>query len=254
MKAENAILVFGMGITQHRCGAGNVQQLANLALLRGNIGRPGAGICPVGGHSNVQGDRTVGITEKPSQELLARLEARFGFTPPTAGGSQRGHRARSDAPRRGQSLRRARGNFTAAVPDWQVTRAAFRTLDLSVQISTKLNRTHVVHGREALILPCLFRTELGIQAAGAQAITVEDSMSMVHVSTGRNPPASDQLRSEPAIVAGIARATLGARSKVDWWIGRTLSPITTGSAMPSRPSSGSFKPTTSASGCRTAST
>ncbi len=215
-EARSAIIVWGMGITQHRRGTQNVQQLANLALLRGNIGRFGAGLCPVRGHSNVQGDHTVGITEKPSAEFLDRLEKRFGFQAPRA----HGHDVVTslEAMLRGEVrvFVGLGGNFAAAVPDWQQTRAALRSLALTVQISTKLNRSHLVHGAEALILPCLGRTELDVQATGPQSITVEDSMSMVHASMGMNPPASEQLRSEPAIVAGLARATLGARSKVDW--------------------------------------
>jgi molybdopterin-dependent oxidoreductase alpha subunit len=216
MEASSAILVYGMGITQHRRGTEAVQQLANLALLRGNIGRPGAGLCPVRGHSNVQGDRTVGITEKPSPEFLDRLERRFGFKPPSA----RGHDVVTalEAMLRGEAkiFIGLGGNFAAAVPDWQMTRAALRGLDLTVQISTKLNRSHLVHGREALILPCLGRTEIDLQMGGPQSVTVEDSMSMVHASMGMNEPASEHLRSEPAIVAGIARATLGVGSKVNW--------------------------------------
>ena len=216
MEAHNTILVYGMGITQHHCGTHNVQQIANLALLRGNVGRLGAGICPVRGHSNVQGDRTVGITEKPSAEFLGRLEQRFGFTPP----AMHGHDVITslEAMLQGESkvFVALGGNFAAAVPDWQVTRAALRNLDLSVQISTKLNRSHLIHGRGAVILPCLGRTEIDVQAKGPQSVTVEDSMSMVHASAGRNRPASEHLRSEPAIVAGLARATLGSRSKVDW--------------------------------------
>ncbi|QRG06546.1 FdhF/YdeP family oxidoreductase [Xanthobacter dioxanivorans] len=216
MKAERAILVFGMGITQHRHGTQNVQQLANLALLRGNIGREGAGICPVRGHSNVQGDRTVGITEVPGDALLDAIKARFGFEPPRAFG----HNVVTalEAMVRGEArvFIGLGGNFSAAVPDWQVTQAAMRKLDLTVHIATKLNRSHLVHGREALILPCLGRTEIDMQASGAQSVTVEDSMSMVHASRGHNAPASEALKSEPAIIAGMARATLGARSKVAW--------------------------------------
>ncbi|MBS9477059.1 FdhF/YdeP family oxidoreductase [Ancylobacter radicis] len=216
MKAERAIIVFGMGITQHRHGTQNVQQLANLALLRGNIGREGAGICPVRGHSNVQGDRTVGITEVPSDALLNALEARFGFAPPHAPGhnvvTALEAMVRGDA----KVFIGLGGNFSAAIPDWEQTQAAMRRLDLTVHIATKLNRSHIVHGREALILPCLGRTELDEQAGGPQAVTVEDSMSMVHASRGHNKPASEHLKSEPAIIAGMARATLGARSKVDW--------------------------------------
>ncbi len=216
MQADNTILVYGMGITQHRYGTQTVQQLANLLLLRGNIGRPGAGLCPVRGHSNVQGDRTVGITEIPKQDFLDRLEHRFGFKPPAA----HGHNVVTalEAMQRGESkvFIALGGNFAAAIPDWQTTRTALRSLDLTVMISTKLNRSHLVHGREALILPCLGRTEIDMQDGGPQSITVEDSMSMVHASAGRNHPASQHLRSEPAIVAGLARATLGAQSKVDW--------------------------------------
>lgn len=216
MKAPRAILVYGMGITQHRHGSEAVQQIANLALLRGNVGRPGAGICPVRGHSNVQGDRTVGITEKPAPDFLARLEKRFGFKPPQAPGHD--VVLALEAMLRGESrvFVALGGNFAAAIPDWQQTRAALRNLDLTVQISTKLNRSHLVHGREALILPCLGRTEIDVQAGGIQSITVEDSMSMVHASLGMNIPASEHLRSEPAIVGGIAQATLGEHSKVDW--------------------------------------
>lgn len=216
MRAERAIIVYGMGITQHRRGAETVQQLANLALLRGHIGREGAGICPVRGHSNVQGDRTVGITEIPSTEFLDRLEHRFGFQPPR----EPGHNVVTalEAMIRGESrvFFAMGGNFAAAIPDWQATRQALRNLELTVHVSTKLNRSHLVHGRDALILPCLGRTEIDIQEGGPQSITVEDSMSMVHASAGRNRPASDALKSEPAIVAGLARATLGHRTTVPW--------------------------------------
>ncbi|GLI23716.1 molybdopterin-dependent oxidoreductase alpha subunit [Xanthobacter flavus] len=216
MQAERAILVYGMGITQHRHGTKNVQQIANLALLRGNVGREGAGICPVRGHSNVQGDRTVGITEVPSDALLDAIEARFGFTPPRAFG----HNVVTalEAMLRGETkvFIGLGGNFAAAIPDWQQTQDAMRRLDLTVHIATKLNRSHLVHGRDALILPCLGRTEIDVQASGPQSVTVEDSMSMVHASTGHNPPASAHLKSEPAIIAGMARATLGNRSRVNW--------------------------------------
>jgi molybdopterin-dependent oxidoreductase alpha subunit len=216
MRAERAIIVYGMGITQHRRGAQNVQQLANLALLRGHIGREGAGLCPVRGHSNVQGDRTVGITEKPSKQFLDRLERRFGFKPPR----EHGHNVVTalEAMIRGDAkvFIAMGGNFAVAIPDWQTTQAALRNLELTVHISTKLNRSHLVHGRDALILPCLGRTEVDVQASGPQSMTVEDSMSMVHASAGRNKPGSKHLLSEPAIVAGMACATLGKRSVVDW--------------------------------------
>jgi molybdopterin-dependent oxidoreductase alpha subunit len=216
MKAERAIIVYGMGITQHRRGAQNVQQLANLALLRGHIGREGAGICPVRGHSNVQGDRTVGITEVPSEEFLDRLERRFGFKPPRAHGHNVVTALEATICGEVKVFIAMGGNFAVAIPDWQMTQAALKNLDLSVHVSTKLNRSHLVHGRNALILPCLGRTEIDIQASGPQSITVEDSMSMVHASAGRNKPASEHLLSEPAIVAGMAQATLGDRTVVDW--------------------------------------
>ena len=215
-KAERAILVYGMGITQHRHGTQNVQQIANLALLRGHVGREGSGICPVRGHSNVQGDRTVGITEVPSTDFLDRLQARYGFAPPRA----HGHNVVTalEAMLRGEVrvFIGLGGNFAAAIPDLPRTQEALRRLDLTVHIATKLNRSHLVHGREALILPCLGRTEQDLQATGPQAVTVEDSMSMVHASAGHNPPASPYLKSEPAIVAGMARATLGSRVAIDW--------------------------------------
>ncbi|WP_213780690.1 FdhF/YdeP family oxidoreductase [Caballeronia sp. dw_276] len=216
IKAKNAIIVYGMGLTQHHRGTQNVQQVANLALLRANIGRPGAGICPVRGHSNVQGNRTVGITEKPSPQLIDGIERAFGFRPPTS----HGHDviAAIESMMRGDArvFVALGGNFAAAVPDWVRVQAAMRKLDLTVHIATKLNRSHLVHGKAALILPCLGRTEIDVQKDGPQSITVEDSMSMVHASGGRNPPASPYLKSEPAIVAGIARATLGTSSHVHW--------------------------------------
>ncbi|WP_226573834.1 FdhF/YdeP family oxidoreductase [Acuticoccus sediminis] len=215
-KAERAIIVYGMGITQHRHGVQAVQQLANLCLLRGMIGKDGAGLCPVRGHSNVQGDRTVGITEIPAADFLARLEVRFGFTPPAAHGHAVVTALEAMVKGDVRVFIAMGGNIVSAIPDWAVTRGAFERLDLTVHVSTKLNRSHLVHGQEALILPCLARSEVDIQATGPQSITVEDSMSMVHASAGRNAPASAHLLSEPAIIAGMAAATLGTRSVVDW--------------------------------------
>jgi molybdopterin-dependent oxidoreductase alpha subunit len=214
--ASNAILVYGMGITQHHCGTSTVQQIANLALMRGNIGRAGAGICPVRGHSNVQGNRTVGITEKPYPALIDGIERAFGFRPGAVHGRDVVATIEAILEGRSKVFVGLGGNFAAAVPDWPRVQAAMGELALTVHIATKLNRSHLVHGREALILPCLGRTEIDLQEGGPQSITVEDSMSMVHASAGRNAPASPFLRSEPAIVAGIARATLGARSAVPW--------------------------------------
>jgi molybdopterin-dependent oxidoreductase alpha subunit len=214
-KAERVIICYGMGITQHKHGTANVQQLANLLLLRGNIGKPGAGICPLRGHSNVQGDRTVGITEIPSEAFLDRLQHVFGFNPPRA----KGHGAVEtiEAMRDGRStaLICLGGNLPVAMSDPAVCNAAMRKLDLSVHIATKLNRSHLMVGKHTYILPCLGRTELDVQASGTQSVTVEDSMSMVHASRGSLPPASPDLRSEPAIVAGIAKAALPG-STIDW--------------------------------------
>lgn len=216
LKSEKTILVYGMGITQHRRGTENVRQICNLALLCGNIGRPGAGICPVRGHSNVQGNRTVGITEKPPAEMLDRIRDLFGFEPPRANGHDTV--LAFEAMLRGEAkvLIALGGNLAAAAPDTMATHRALRGLDLTVTISTKLNRTHMVHGKDAFILPCLSRSEIDVQSNGPQSITVEDSMSMVHASTGQNAPASEHLRSETAIVAGLARAVLGESSSVTW--------------------------------------
>ena len=216
LRAENAILVFGMGLVQHRRGTENVRLLTNLALLRGNVGRPGAGICPVRGHSNVQGNRTVGITEKPSPEFLDRLQHAFAFEPPRHHGHDVVMAIEAMQSGQARAFVALGGNFVAAAPDTDATRRAMRKLDLTVAISTKLNRGHLVHGRQAFILPCLARSEVDVQETGPQSITVEDSMSMVHASAGRNAPASEHLRSETAIVAGLARATLGADSTVGW--------------------------------------
>ena len=174
MKSERAILVYGMGITQHQRGTHNVQQIANLALLRGNMGREGAGVCPVRGHSNVQGDRTVGITEVPGAEFLGRLERRFGFKPPSAPGHNTVTALEAMIRGEVKVFFAMGGNFAAAIPDWQATRAALRNLDLTVHVSTKLNRSHLIHGHAALILPCLGRTEIDVQASGPQSITVEE--------------------------------------------------------------------------------
>ena len=214
-KAERVIINYGMGITQHRHGTGNVQQIVNLLLLRGNIGRKGAGISPLRRHSNVQGDRTVGITEVPNDELLDGIARTFGFEPPR----HKGHNAIEaiEAIRDGRSkaLVCLGGNLAVAMSDPEVTFKAMRNLDLAVHIATKLNRSHLLLARRSFILPCLGRTEIDLQANGRQSITVEDSMSMVHASRGALKPASEHLRSEPAIIAGIALATL-PNTRVGW--------------------------------------
>jgi molybdopterin-dependent oxidoreductase alpha subunit len=215
LDSHATLLCWGMGITQHRRSVATIQMLMNLLLLRGNIGKPGAGPCPVRGHSNVQGDRTMGIYEKPSPAFLDRLGAEFGFEPPQTHGFDTIAAIEAMRDGRGNVFFAMGGNFAAATPDSDLTHAALRSCALTVQVSTKLNRSHVVHGREALILPCLGRTEIDLQANGPQAVTVEDSMSMVHLSSGMNAPASDRLLSEPAIVARLAAATL-PHSTIPW--------------------------------------
>ena len=214
-KSNATIISYGMGVVQHLDGTSNVQQIANLLLLRGNFGKPGAGICPLRGHSNVQGDRTVGITEAPGALMLERIEKRFGFKPPTTHGHAAVAAMQSIMEGRSKVLVSLGGNLAVAMADPAQCYPAMRKLDLAVHVATKLNRSHLLVGKESIILPCLGRTELDMQASGAQAVTVEDSMSMVHASRGTLQPASEFLRSEPAIVAGIAMATL-PKSRVPW--------------------------------------
>ncbi|HGM5452367.1 MULTISPECIES: FdhF/YdeP family oxidoreductase [Serratia] len=214
-KSNATIVTYGMGITQHNKGTANVRLIADLLLLRGNIGKPGAGICPLRGHSNVQGNRTVGITEKPSADFLAKLETVFGFTPPKAHGHDAVKCMQAMIDGASKALICLGGNFAVALPDPEQSFPAMKALELSVHIGTKLNRSHLLVAKETLILPCLGRTELDRQAGGRQSVTVEDSMSMVHASSGKLKPASELLRSEPAIVAGIAKAVMPA-SKVPW--------------------------------------
>ncbi|APD11125.1 CbbBc protein [Pandoraea vervacti] len=214
-KSNATIVTYGMGITQHNTGTANVRLIADLLLMRGNFGKPGAGICPLRGHSNVQGNRTVGITEKPSEDFLQRIENVFGFKPPHGHGHDAVKAMQAMVDGSSKALICLGGNFAVALPDPDLCFPAMKTLDLSVHLGTKLNRTHLLVAKETFILPVLGRTELDVQAGGPQSITVEDSMSMVHASAGRLKPASEHLRSEPAIVAGMAQATLPA-SKVDW--------------------------------------
>ncbi|HEX9465112.1 MAG TPA: FdhF/YdeP family oxidoreductase [Alphaproteobacteria bacterium] len=215
MQSKAVIACYGMGITQHRLGTDCVQQVANLLFLRGNIGRSGAGICPVRGHSNVQGDRTVGVDEKPTPAFLDRLGRAFGFDPPRAHGHNVITALKAMLAGRAKVFIGMGGNFAAAVPDKPLVQDAMRKLRLTVAVTTKLNRGHLVHGREALILPCLARSEIDFQRGGPQSVTVEDSMSMVHASGGLLLPASEHLKSEVAIVCGIARATM-PQCAVDW--------------------------------------
>ena len=215
-KSNATIITYGMGITQHNKGTANVRLIADLLLMRGNIGKPGAGICPLRGHSNVQGNRTVGITEKPTAQFLGRLKDVFGFEPPAQHGHDAVAATQAMIDGRSKALLCLGGNFAVAMPDHERGFPAMNTLDLSVHVGTKLNRTHLLVGKETYILPCLGRTELDLQATGRQSITVEDSMSMVHASSGKLKPASPHLRAEPAIVAGMAKATL-KNTRVDWF-------------------------------------
>jgi len=214
-QANRVIVTWAMGVTQHKHSVATVSELANLQLLFGQIGKKGAGVCPVRGHSNVQGDRTMGIDEKPSEALLNSIEKTFDFTPPKA----HGHNAVQavEAMLRGESkvFIALGGNFAAAMPDTEVTRQAMSRCELTVNIATKLNRTHLYPGKNALILPCLGRTDVDLQEGKSQKITVEDSFSMVHASQGVVKSDIREMRSEPAIIAGIAQATLGD-SPVKW--------------------------------------
>lgn len=214
-RSKATIVTYGLGFTQHSTGTANVHQVVNLLLMRGNFGKPGAGICPLRGHSNVQGNRTVGITEKPYPALLDGIERTFGFRPSAARGHDAAGAMRAMIDGRSKALIALGGNYAVAMPDPAQCFPAVRRLDLTVHIGTKPNRSHLLTGKASYILPCLGRTERDVQAGGHQFITVEDSMSMVHASAGRLVPASPELRSEAAIVAGIAKATL-SRSRVPW--------------------------------------
>jgi formate dehydrogenase major subunit len=210
-----------MGLTQHRNAVATIREIANVALVRGDIGKRGAGLCPVRGHSNVQGDRTMGIWERPPEHFLDALQAEFGFDPPREHGLDTVDSIRALRDGHARVFIGLGGNFVHAAPDTEVTRSAMTNAALTVQISTKLNRSHLTCGDTALILPTLGRTEKDVQAGGEQFVTVEDSMSSVHASRGPLAPASADLLSEVAIVCGLARATLaddtGAdRHGIDW--------------------------------------
>ena len=215
-RSKAIISCWAMGLTQQRNAVATIQEIANMHLLRGQIGRPGTGLCPVRGHSNVQGDRTMGIWEKMPDSFLDALQSTFGFAPPRNHGYDVVASIRAMERGDGKIFFAMGGNFLSATPDTERTAAALRNCELTVQVSTKLNRSHLVTGKTALILPCLGRTDRDVQKAGEQFVTVENSMGIVHSSLGRLDPPSDDLLSEPAIVAQLAVATLGARSKVNW--------------------------------------
>ncbi|MFY0583303.1 FdhF/YdeP family oxidoreductase [Cystobacter fuscus] len=215
-ETDQVIWCWAMGLTQHRNAVGNIQEIVNLALLRGSIGKPGAGLCPVRGHSNVQGDRTMGIWEKPPPAFLDALEREFGFAPPRHHGHDVVGAIQAMHAGEVKVFFALGGNFLSATPDTELTAEALRRTRLTVHVSTKLNRAHLVTGRRALILPCLGRTEKDSQAGGAQFVTVENSMGVVHASRGTLPPASEHLLSEPVLVARLARAVLGPADAVAW--------------------------------------
>lgn len=220
-RCNHVIGIYGMGVTQHRHGVETVQMLVNLLLLRGNIGKDGAGICPVRGHSNVQGQRTVGITEKPELVPLDKLAEQYRFEPPRQKGLNTVEVCEAIIAGQVRAFVSLGGNFIRAVPDRGAIEPAWRKLRLTVQIATKLNRSHLVHGEISYVLPCLGRIELDEQRTGSQAVTVEDSTGCIHGSLGLHPPASPHLLSEAAIVAGIAKAVLDGQRGPDWdaWVG-----------------------------------
>ncbi|GAA2812160.1 FdhF/YdeP family oxidoreductase [Kitasatospora paracochleata] len=214
--SEKIIVCWAMGLTQHRHAVPTIREVVNFLLLRGNVGRPGAGVCPVRGHSNVQGDRTMGIFERPSQAFLDALGKEFAFEPPREHGLDSVDTIRAMRDGRVGVFFAMGGNFVAATPDTLATEAAIRRCRLTVHVSTKLNRSHVVTGARALILPTLGRTDRDWTPAGAQFVSVEDSMGMVHSSRGGLQPPAPDLLSEVQIVARLARATLGAQDTLPW--------------------------------------
>jgi molybdopterin-dependent oxidoreductase alpha subunit len=220
VEARNTIVMYGMGLTQQVHGFENLAMVVNLLLLKGNIGREGTGCSPVRGHSNVQGQRSVGISEKPELVPLDKLATMFGFDPPRDKGLNTVEACEKILTGEVQAFIGLGGNFVRAIPEREKMEEAWTRMRLTVQIATKLNRSHLINGKVAYLLPCLSRTEVDEQANGPQTVTMEDSLSCVHGSIAHNTPASEHLLSEPAIVAGIAKATLPANPKVRWdeWV------------------------------------
>src|SRR6266850_2529475 len=216
ISSERTIFCWAMGLTQHKNAVANIQEIVNLMLLRGQIGKPGAGLCPVRGHSNVQGDRTMGIWEQPSAAFLDKLGAEFDFEPPRKHGYDTVNAIQAMHAGAAKLFFALGGNFLSATPDTEFTADALRRCRLTAHVSTKLNRSHLITGEQALILPCLGRTEIDAQETGLQFVSTENSMGVVQMSRGALDPASPQLLSEPQIVARLARATLGDRSTVNW--------------------------------------
>ncbi len=217
LKDKNKIIAcWAMGLTQHKNAVDTIKEIVNLLLMKGSIGKPGAGTCPVRGHSNVQGDRTMGIYEKPSSKFLKALEDNFQFTPPQHHGYDVVDAIKAMHAGKAKVFFAMGGNFLSATPDTIFTAAALRQCSLTVHVSTKLNRSHLVHGEEALILPCLGRTDLDMSGGEQQFVSCENSMGVVQSSKGILRPVSDQLLSEPTIVCRLAKATLGNRTKINW--------------------------------------
>ena len=214
--SQRTVVCWAMGLTQHTHAVATIGEITNILLMRGMIGKPGAGVCPVRGHSNVQGDRTMGIWEKAPDSFLSALADRFGISIPRHHGLDTVNAIRAMRDGRASVFIGMGGNFASATPDTEVTEAALRTCALTVQVSTKLNRSHVVHGRTALILPSLGRTDRDVVNGRKQVVSVEDSMSMVHLSRGGLQPPSGQVRSEVSIVCGVAEALLGPDHPVPW--------------------------------------
>ncbi|HZU46743.1 MAG TPA: FdhF/YdeP family oxidoreductase, partial [Mycobacterium sp.] len=214
--SERTVVCWAMGLTQHRHAVPMIAEISNVLLMRGMIGKPGAGLCPVRGHSNVQGDRTMGIWEQMPESFLTALDRRFGVVSPREHGLDTVNAIRAMRDGKAKVFMGMGGNFALATPDTAVTEAALRNCSLTVQVSTKLNRSHVVHGATALILPSLGRTDRDIQNGVKQQVSVEDSMSMVHLSRGSLHPPSKHVRSEVAIVCQLARTLLGPNHPVPW--------------------------------------
>jgi molybdopterin-dependent oxidoreductase alpha subunit len=214
---KKIIVCWAMGLTQHKNAVDNIREIVNLLLLKGSIGKPGAGTCPVRGHSNVQGDRTMGIYEKPRPEFLDSLQRVFDFEPPRESGYDTVEAIQAMADGKAKVFIAMGGNFLSATPDTDFTASALRKCDLTVQISTKLNRSHVTPGKVALILPCLGRTERDVQPSGEQFVTVENSTGVVHQSKGGKDPVGEDLLSEPRIVTELAKATLSSPLSWDAW-------------------------------------
>ena len=218
-RSRKTIVCWAMGLTQHKNGVGNVREIVNLLLMRGSIGIPGAGTCPVRGHSNVQGDRTMGIHDRPSKAFLDRIQEVFGFDPPREHGFNTVEAIQAMLDGRAKLFFAMGGNFLQATPDTERTARALQRCDMIVHVSTKLNRGHLIRGKWSIILPCLARSEVDNQAYGPQFVTVENSMGVVHSSQGHLKPAHPLLYSEPAIVAWLAERVLGPETPVSWcWL------------------------------------